>query len=564
MNQKQRVSSNHHGSPRDMKQWTKKRVWYCHQCLNGPFNDRLDSNCPNCGLRRCGLCKEEGLPEEGLPDVEGKHSDISPPQDPEPHHRAALHMTTGHVPHGYPSGAATPFDYTVTENANSNFGLTNLSSVPQPRGPTHIPGTNDSITPSAQYETIPQQTDEFTSEEWHLGSCEGGYVHGYTHEYFHDTNFAGTQLSHDPSRLISDTDIDRILRSTSETAGFNTGGLQSTQSPQQEHVAAGIDVSVTDAGWQSQAFAMPPSPGEMTLDAFPSAYPNFLEDIPTQYPVTWENQHQSGPSFSWIFNNDFPVPFHPQLPPADYQPHQSLPLSPPSSTQSIDAHKLPSRDRVTRKPFKQDECCKPGANQRFACHFYKRNPQLHMACAPKSFANIGHLRQHLDKCHKLGPHHCPTCWAVFDSADQLTNHASTTTARCIPKGGIPVDDLRTFPKIRMTVENKWYWGWRQLFGEAAVRPQCPFFHPYEDVNGWRKDGPSPPRSDSSGRDLIENSRSPDHTNYAEDASLPMPLGWQADALRGMNGGIVELQPKPLGIDIGIAPSMQPSGMDLDR
>ncbi|OTA98607.1 hypothetical protein M426DRAFT_17241 [Hypoxylon sp. CI-4A] len=121
---------------------------------------------------------------------------------------------------------------------------------------------------------------------------------------------------------------------------------------------------------------------------------------------------------------------------------------------------------------------KPDEDRRLACPFYKRNPGRYSHCFQKEFKNVSALRQHLDKDHKLGKHHCSNCWDTFPDQSSLKAHAG-----CQPTGGVPVNQLPKVSKARGGPESKWYWIWRKLFGEVTPEPKCPYPHPMQDMAG---------------------------------------------------------------------------------
>ncbi|KAI8948922.1 hypothetical protein F4801DRAFT_555219 [Xylaria longipes] len=481
-------------------------------------------------------------------------------------------MTASHVPHGSSSRAATPFDNAGSEI--SNFGLTSLSPVPYPPQQTHVLGTRNITSTCTQSEEPSQQTNIFASER---GGYGNGLVQVHVHGAIHNPLSSAGVTSCDDTRsrlpngspqLVSDTDVDYSIHLTSETTGSTVGALQSIQSRQVEHVAVVVDASAPNAEGQStQGCATPIFAGGITSDELLSVWPAFSEDVSMQLSTDLESQsHSIGPALSWVFNNDYTVPLQPQLPLIDYHP----PEPPPSSIKSLNILKPPKNGRVTKGPSRLYECCESGGSQRFACLFYKHDPRLHMGCMSKSFTNIGHLRQHLDKSHKLGPNHCTSCWKIFDTADKLTNH--TTTTQCTPIGGLPVDCLPSFPKMRMPADKKWYWGWKKLFGEAAALPQCPFFHPWEDLKAqFRAESLSPSQSNCPGRDLEEENRKSSYTSQAEKAPLSTSLDWQFihdETLINITEGIAGLLPEDLSMSssypsMSMSPSTQSGDFDLD-
>ncbi|KAI1734507.1 hypothetical protein F4680DRAFT_470889 [Xylaria scruposa] len=449
----------------------------------------------------------------------------------------------------------------------SELGLTGLSSVPYPLQQACILGTRKITNASTQSETPSQQTDKFPSVQWHVGGCENELVQVHIQGAIHDPlpsagatsdDDTRSRLSNGSPQLVSNMDIDYSIH---PATGYPVGTLQNIQSHQVEHVAVAIDASAPNAEGQSlQGCVMPMFPVGITSNAVLPARPTSLEDVLMQIPTDLESQIHSTGSLSWGFGDDYSLPLQPQLPLTNSRP----PEPPQSSIKSLDILKLPKTGPVTTKgASKHYECCGSGGSQRLACLFYKYDPRLHMGCISKSFTSIGHLRQHLDKSHKLGPNHCRSCWKVFDTAEKLTSH--TSTSQCIPIGGLPVDDLPSFPKIRLPLDKKWYWGWKKLFGEAAVPPQCPFSHPWEDLKAQiLTERPSSSHSEE------ENGRS-SCANHTEKASLSIPLDWHyvdEENLLEITEGIAELLPEDVSVSssnpsTNMSPSTQSGDFDLD-
>ncbi|KAI1757067.1 hypothetical protein F4782DRAFT_525834 [Xylaria castorea] len=550
MTQIKRVNPCHNGTTSRVKRPTHRRVWYCYECGLGPFNAAIDAGCASCGNQRCSFS-----PEEWVPVVEKSVHDISPPQDQELSCRAALPMTASHVPHGNSGSSVSRRAATPSDNARSeisNFGLASLSSVPYPLQQARILGTKNITSTSTQPETPSQQTKKFTSVQRHVGGCENElvqvHVQGAIHDPLLSTGAANDddtrcRLSNGSPQLVSDMDVDYPIHPTGETTGYTVGALQSIQSHQVEHAAVAIDASAPNAEGQSiQGWPMPMFPVGINSDTILSVWPTSSEDVSIQPLADLESQNHPIGSLPWDFDYDYTVPLQPQLPLIDYHP----PEPPPSNIKSLDILRPPKNGRVTKEASRHYECCEPGGSQRLACLFYKYDPRLHMGCMSKSFINIGHLRQHLDKSHKLGPNHCMSCWKIFDTADKLANH---TTTQCIPIGGLPVDALPGFPKIRLPPDKKWYWGWRKLFGEAVAPPQCPFFHPWEDLKAqFRRERPSssPPE---------EENGSSSYASHAVEASLSMSIDWHCiddENLLDITEGITELLPEDLRMSMSLS------------
>lgn len=161
-------------------------------------------------------------------------------------------------------------------------------------------------------------------------------------------------------------------------------------------------------------------------------------------------------------------------------PLQVAPFSP-----SLPCHKGTDQQHITRKGslssnIRACESCRSTANldgRPLACVFYKHDPNEYFKCSLKEFKTIGHMRQHLDKHHKLAKYYCKRCWASFHDEGSLKTHTG-----CQPMGGIPVNDLAPISKARgINPNSKWYWTYQRLFGENSSLPQCPYPHPKQDL-----------------------------------------------------------------------------------
>ncbi|KAI0885848.1 uncharacterized protein GGS22DRAFT_200009 [Annulohypoxylon maeteangense] len=167
------------------------------------------------------------------------------------------------------------------------------------------------------------------------------------------------------------------------------------------------------------------------------------------------------------------------------------PFSPGTSLhQSTDQQHITKKGKPTQisKSCKFCESCLSreklnGKSKYLACLFYKLNPEQHIKCISKEFSTIGHLRQHLDKHHKLEKYYCNRCWVSFKDEGSLKAHPE-----CQPMGGVPVNDLAPISKTRdMKADKKWYLIWKQLFGESTPSPECPYSHPIQDFKSYNFD-----------------------------------------------------------------------------
>ncbi|KAI0539232.1 hypothetical protein GGR58DRAFT_464958 [Xylaria digitata] len=505
----------------------------------GPLNIALDEYCTSCRNQRSSFCGGEW--------VEGSPLDILPTHDREPQdiHEALPGI---HAPRNYTSGAATPFDN--TGRAISNIGLTSSPFLlPYLLHQTHLisAGTDTGISTDTQSETSTQQGDELAPEQWDTSRDESDLVLVPVDEPFHHSSSSSAEITRyndtgpglpngSPPHSASLYELfDSGLQHSSETTVKPTAGaLQNTQSHQagptvrarRKHVAVeGIaSTASTPSSKDSslQTCAIPMLPGGIAPEIMPLGWSNSPIDSSVQFPA--DSQFPS-PSFrpaplTWNSDDDyFTTLSQPRINPVDCDsseppsPSGAKPIKIPQSSQGI---------RGTADASRYCEACESSGEQRLACPFYKYEPQRHLSCMSKGFKTIGHLGQHLKQSHKLKPNHCKLCWRSFETADLLTNH----TQYCIRTGGVSVDNLPEFPRMRLPAEKKWYWGWKKLFGQAAALPQCPFSHPIQDLKAhlWAQytDLPQP---EYIGTDWAGENTSLDYTNYIEGSSISTSSDW---------------------------------------
>jgi hypothetical protein len=426
---------------------------------------------------------------EGWMKLREKSLHISTLRSQEPYPEA---LPTTVIPHSS-SRAATPFDNTWS--AVFDFELTNLllpSSVLQ----TQATGT--------QSET--QQTNEVASGLPDVRGCENDLVPVPTHEPFHNPSQSLSAASYDTrsllassspqylgpvygvtSQFVSDPGLGHSVQYADETAGPPLESLQNIQSHQVEPTTPtnkrrrvafdiAIDASPADHSTANSEELSPLCSG-IAFEAGLSGWPELPTDVSVRFL-----RHTKSPVDSigstplpYFPSDDYATPPRPQLSPVYYDQLET-PASAVNSPNLLESY---PNGEMTKDAPGHYLCCGSIGSQRFACPFYKYDPMKHWGCMSKSFNSIGHMRQHLDLSHKLGPNSCKSCWQTFDTADSLVHH--TTTQSCRPRGGVPVDYLDTFPRMRRPKDWKWYWGWKQLFGDEVALPCCPFFHPGEDL-----------------------------------------------------------------------------------
>ncbi|KAI0433694.1 hypothetical protein F5Y09DRAFT_350979 [Xylaria sp. FL1042] len=458
-----------------------------YTCQFGPLNKKLDDYCASCGQKRCDLCPEEWVPvrEESL-------HDISVLRSKEPRLEALL--PASHVPHNGSQRAATPLDNMGT--AISDIGFTLSPLLPYPQYQTHVIGTGTDTCTSTQVEIPAQESSELALKQWNVSTKEIGLIPIPLQEPF-GGSLLTTNVSHLPSDSPQDPSslyqlmnpfgsslipsdhypIQRVSGTTlSGVGGF--GGLQNVQQHpadpkarlKRKHIA--VDSSATgtttrNSGDQPlQSCTIPLLPGGIDLGPLSLAgWSEFPLDVSAHYPIDSQvPSHSLEPTpLLWVPPDDIAIP----------------PQPPPMGAKSMNTAKSFQGGKAPKAAPRHHDCCKSNRTPRFACPFYKYDPHLYIGCVLRSFKSISHLRQHLNQHHKLGTNHCKLCWRTFDTADALTSHAQCCK---VPTGGMPVDNLPEFPRMRVSKEKKWYWGWKKLFGEAAALPACPFFHPpLEDI-----------------------------------------------------------------------------------
>ncbi|KAI1307846.1 hypothetical protein F5Y03DRAFT_117900 [Xylaria venustula] len=472
MSKKKRVSPSQDNTTPGSKLLPHLQVWYCYKCGFGPLTTALDEYCANCGKQRCGLSLEEWVPAE-----EEQLHDISAPRGNKEPRPEAL-PTASHVPHTCDRRAATPSDN--AENAISEIGFPISPLLPYPLYPPRTIGTGTDISTSTHTRVPAQEISEVALEQWNVSQSNIGLVPIPIQESFHSP-WSPFDVPHLPSgsprgsnslytQITAEFDLCLdYLHNAGDTNHSVVGtSLSIQQHPldprsrlKRKHVA--VDNGSTDAGDQpTQLCAGPILPDGMATGPVSfTGWLGFPIDASTQLPVD-----------SQVPGNSIrPIP-----PPWTSTGDSIAPTQPaPSSTKTLQG------GRATKTIPQPHECCKSDENRRLACPFYKYDPELYINCVLKSFKDISHLNQHLKSKHKLGANHCQLCWRTFDTADALTSHAKLCK---LPTGGVPVDKLPKFPrmgKTSMPKEKKWYWGWKNLFGEAVVPPPCPFSHPREHI-----------------------------------------------------------------------------------
>lgn len=396
----------------------------------------------NCGKQRCSLSKEELICVE-----EKSPPDISVPRFG---NLEALSLASRVIPHNYHDcshRAATPLnnDGSAIPNAELAFSLIGTDTNIGATAPSEAPTWQGSRVSLGQWDADIGLAPAHLYEPC-LGSLPSAEV--TYKDSRSDLPSSSLGVSNFPTEINSPLDPSNV-DPLQQTAGVE-------RQLERRHVAV-KDAAVTpgsaaQAAQTSSSLVLPDgtAPGSLSLGCT-----DFPSDTSISFPLDLH--------LPWVFSGDYV--FVPQLP-----------VSAPTSKRTITS---PHRQRVATKDASNHKaCCKPSGTQRLACPFYKYDPKRYIDCVLKNFDTVGHMKQHLKINHKLGPNHCKHCWLNFDTAASLAHHAQNCK---LPTGGVPVDNMPVFPKIRgYTREQKWYWGWKKLFGERTAPPPCPFSHPLQD------------------------------------------------------------------------------------
>ncbi|GAP83577.2 hypothetical protein SAMD00023353_0200460 [Rosellinia necatrix] len=433
-------------------------VWFCYECTDGPLNVDVLEHCPNCGQLVSEFCNREWLRPAEDP------SRYISPRSREPPPKEALPMTTiGYMPPiSSLNGASTLSN--DPSGVISNIELTTSPSIPRLlyQDPTTT-NTIPNISSDTQSERLAQPGNEITSEPWSSGGCEDGFLQPPI-QPFHDSLPLARAISHDDTRSIlpqcslqysgnhsqvatqlnHERDVNYYSQQTSREIDYSFEGLQRIHSGQLGFMATiGSAYAALNAAYYST--------GESSERVLLGC-PNVPIDAFGQYAPSRQIQgYLSGPTFSaQAFGHANTTPSYAQLPSLEYD-------STEPRVSSNDSHIIVNSAqevKVTKPSPKEYKCCGAGESQRLACPFYKHGLQVHHKCRDRAFNNISHLSQHLKVAHK--------------AADP-------------PIGGVRVDDLPEFPRTRIGNDNKWYWVYKKLFGDAAELPRCPFSHPISDM-----------------------------------------------------------------------------------
>ncbi|KAI1176638.1 hypothetical protein F4777DRAFT_244819 [Nemania sp. FL0916] len=569
MSPKNRVSRPCNGVTCDVKVSLCRQVWYCDECGHGPLNPRLDEICTVCSKRQSGCSHLEWVPiqeEEPVPFIRsrpkgrGKTALAAPP----------LVTTTAHVS-TYTCAIQQLQGRAVAEPQHHSKTpwtvISDAKHAKSPLAPCPVEiGT--STGPSTQSETTTQQSNQPVSEHRNAGVCENDLSLPFAYPF------------HDPLSLIGDLNYDDIghFDSLNEVTAYCDSGLdldcflhsvpsgcainlENTKQASPSGILAQI-VAIDACASNRGSHAIPVVPSGRAADAG-LTWPGFSIDVSNQAAISSQVRDQlARPAhLPWVSDGDHNAQARHEVPLVDH----NRPESPVLSGKPSSISQTPKKATATNSVSKQYECCKSSESQELACPFYKYDPQKYIGCFPRKFKNIGRLGQHLKLSHKLRPNRCPSCWRSFDTADSLTRHKP-----CMPTGGVSVEGLDPFPKNReMHRDQKWYWAWRKLFGEAAA-PACPFHQPIEDIAArLQPRGLKSTRPKMIPNDTVEHDNSPGF----QEMSLPTSFDWHMGddtAFLGINDSMMAgLPPGEFQSDASgsspsadISPSIPPSESDF--
>ncbi|KAM0485069.1 hypothetical protein ACHAP7_003094 [Fusarium lateritium] len=85
-----------------------------------------------------------------------------------------------------------------------------------------------------------------------------------------------------------------------------------------------------------------------------------------------------------------------------------------------------SAEEIEEKPRNKKRSTKASDSPRFACPFYKHNPERYEAarsCCGPGWATVHRLKEHIFRNHKLPEHRCHRCLEVFEGENALSKHS---------------------------------------------------------------------------------------------------------------------------------------------
>ncbi|KAF4947583.1 hypothetical protein FGADI_10314 [Fusarium gaditjirri] len=114
--------------------------------------------------------------------------------------------------------------------------------------------------------------------------------------------------------------------------------------------------------------------------------------------------------------------------------------------------------------------------KRFACPYFRKNPERHLECINLKMVRISDVKQHLKRRH-TAPYPCPICSEGFASLNLQGNHILQQA--CSPGLGANWDSVSlTSQKAlqarfgkKLSQEAQWYGIWKILFGKPSNMPK---------------------------------------------------------------------------------------------
>ncbi|KAF5568759.1 hypothetical protein FNAPI_37 [Fusarium napiforme] len=118
----------------------------------------------------------------------------------------------------------------------------------------------------------------------------------------------------------------------------------------------------------------------------------------------------------------------------------------------------------------EDGCQDPNESvKRFACPYFRKNPERHLECINLKMVRISDVKQHLKRRH-TAPYPCPRCSEGFLSLNLQEEHI--LQQKCSPGSGANWDSVSLASQKLLQVrfakglsqEAQWYGIWKILFG----------------------------------------------------------------------------------------------------
>ncbi|KAH8204273.1 hypothetical protein TruAng_001559 [Truncatella angustata] len=118
------------------------------------------------------------------------------------------------------------------------------------------------------------------------------------------------------------------------------------------------------------------------------------------------------------------------------------------------------------------------SSQGFACHFYKHNPAMHIACLGFHCKKLKDENQHLTREHQAPRFYCPVCGDTFQTHATSDAHITERTCqrRVFNFQGVTLEQaqrISSIMKSRGSDELRWFLVWDVLF-PGVDRPTSPY------------------------------------------------------------------------------------------